>query len=647
MCGIVGYIGIQTASEILLSGLEKLEYRGYDSAGLATVSDGQIRQIRAEGKLYNLRNKLANTEMSATLGIGHTRWATHGKPEERNAHPHLSSDGKVAVVQNGIIENYRELREELKAKGYEFKSDTDTEVIPHLIAEYLSQPDSEGIVCSPSTFVEAVRQTVNRLTGAFAIAVVCADFPNELIVARQQAPLSIGLGQGEFFCASDTPALVPYTQTVLSLENGELARLTYLGVEVYSFAGKRLNKMPRILDVSPTLVEKHSFKHFMLKEIHEQPGVVRDCLQAYINSNWDGEFEAQTADELHPISVDINQSPIELGLSDELLENLEQVQILACGTSWHASLVGKYLLEQLADLPTTVQYASEARYAPSPLRPNTLIIGVTQSGETADTLAALSMEQQRRLNASAQFKPRLLGITNRPESSLGQLVPNLINTRAGIEIGVAATKTFTAQVIAFYLLAIDLAWRRKTLPNSRVQELIKGLRKLPSQIELILNTQGTKIEEFSHQFTDTKDFIFLGRGINFPIALEGALKLKEISYIHAEGYPAGEMKHGPIALLDKEVPVVAIAMPGSVYEKVISNAQEARARDAHLIGVTAKETLEESDVFDEILPVPFVDELLSPILAVIPLQLLAYYIAARRGLDVDQPRNLAKSVTVE
>ncbi|MGB3193400.1 MAG: glutamine--fructose-6-phosphate transaminase (isomerizing) [Limnoraphis sp.] len=647
MCGIVGYIGTQTATEILLSGLEKLEYRGYDSAGLATVSDGKIRQIRAKGKLYNLRNKLASTEMLANIGIGHTRWATHGKPEERNAHPHLSPDGKVAVVQNGIIENYRELREELKSKGYEFKSDTDTEVIPHLIAEYLSEPSAENAVCSPSTFVEAVRCVVNRLKGAFAIAVICADFPNELIVARQQAPLSIGLGQGEFFCASDTPALVPYTQTVLSLENGELARLTYLGVEVYSFAGERLNKMPRILDVSPTLVEKHSFKHFMLKEIHEQPGVVRDCLQAYINSNWDIEFDPQKTDQLHPATVEINQSPIELGLPDELLENLEQVQILACGTSWHASLVGKYLLEQLADLPTTVEYASEARYAPSPLRPNTLIIGVTQSGETADTLAALSMEKQRRLNAPTQFKPRLLGITNRTESSLGQLVPHLINTRAGIEIGVAATKTFTAQVIAFYLLAIDLAWRRKTLSQSRVQELIKGLRKLPSQIELILNTQGTKIEEFSHRFTDTKDFIFLGRGINFPIALEGALKLKEISYIHAEGYPAGEMKHGPIALLDKDVPVVAIAMPGSVYEKVISNAQEAKARDAHLIGVTAKETLEESDVFDDILPVPFVDELLSPILAVIPLQLLAYYIAARRGLDVDQPRNLAKSVTVE
>ena len=647
MCGIVGYIGTQTATEILLSGLEKLEYRGYDSAGLATVSEGKIRQIRAKGKLYNLRNKLANTEMSATIGIGHTRWATHGKPEERNAHPHLSPNGKVAVVQNGIIENYRELREELKSKGYEFKSDTDTEVIPHLISEYLSQPSPDGMVCSPSTFVEAVRCAVNRLTGAFAIAVVCADFPNELIVARHSAPLSIGLGQGEFFCASDTPALVPYTQTVLSLENGELARLTYLGVEVYSFAGERLNKMPRILDVSPTLVEKHSFKHFMLKEIHEQPGVVRDCLQAYINNNWDLEFEAKTTDELHPVSVDINQSPIELGLPDELLDNLEQVQILACGTSWHASLVGKYLLEQLADLPTTVEYASEARYAPSPLRPNTLIIGVTQSGETADTLAALSMEQQRRSNAPTQFKSRLLGITNRTESSLGQLVPHLINTRAGIEIGVAATKTFTAQVIAFYLLAIDLAWRRKTLSQSRAQELIKGLRKLPSQIELILNTQEAKIEEFSHRFSDTKDFIFLGRGINFPIALEGALKLKEISYIHAEGYPAGEMKHGPIALLDKEVPVVAIAMPGSVYEKVISNAQEAKARDAHLIGVTAKETLEESDVFNDVLPVPFVDELLSPILAVIPLQLLAYYIAARRGLDVDQPRNLAKSVTVE
>ncbi|MFM6356871.1 MAG: glutamine--fructose-6-phosphate transaminase (isomerizing) [Planktothrix sp.] len=642
MCGIVGYIGTQVASDILIAGLEKLEYRGYDSAGLATIWDGNIHSVRAKGKLYNLREKLAQVEMPSSIGIGHTRWATHGKPEERNAHPHQDNQGRVAVVQNGIVENYRELREELKAKGYEFKSDTDTEVIPHLIADILIAKSSEKI-----TFLDAVIKAVNRLDGAFAIAVLCADSPNELIVARQQAPLSIGLGQGEFFCASDTPALVPYTQAVLSLENGEIARLTHLGVEVYTFTGERLHKVPRILNWSPSLVEKHVFKHFMLKEIHEQPGVVRDCLQAYLNQDCELEAE-QISKKLARKSADQKQtSPINLSIPSSWYQDLEQIEILACGTSWHASLVGKYLLEQLAGIPTIVQYASEARYAPTPLRPHTLTIGVTQSGETADTLASLAMEQQRRINAPPQYAAKLLGITNRPESSLAQLVPHIIDTRAGIEIGVAATKTFVAQLIAFYLLALDMAWHRQTLPKSRLLEIIKDLRQLPTQMEQLLQDQEKSIEELAHDFNETHDFIFLGRGINFPIALEGALKLKEISYIHAEGYPAGEMKHGPIALLDEKVPVVAIAMPGTVYEKVISNAQEAKARDARLIGVMPKEEPEAKEIFNDVLGVPVVDEILSPILTVIPLQLLAYHIAARRGLDVDQPRNLAKSVTVE
>ena len=642
MCGIVGYIGTQVASDILIAGLEKLEYRGYDSAGLATIWEGNIHSVRAKGKLYNLREKLAQVEMPSSIGIGHTRWATHGKPEERNAHPHLDNQGRVADVQNGIVENYRELREELKAKGYEFKSDTDTEVIAHLIADILIAKSSEKI-----TFLDAVIKAVNRLEGAFAIAVLCADFPNELIVARQQAPLSIGLGQGEFFCASDTPALVPYTQAVLSLENGEIARLTHLGVEVYTFTGERLHKVPRILNWSPSLVEKHVFKHFMLKEIHEQPGVVRDCLQAYLNQDCELEAE-QISKKLAQKSADQKQtSPINLSIPSSWYQDLEQIEILACGTSWHASLVGKYLLEQLAGIPTIVQYASEARYAPTPLRPHTLTIGVTQSGETADTLASLAMEQQRRINAPPQYAAKLLGITNRPESSLAQLVPHIIDTRAGIEIGVAATKTFVAQLIAFYLLALDMAWHRQTLPKSRLLEIIKDLRQLPTQMEQLLQDQEKSIEELAHDFNETHDFIFLGRGINFPIALEGALKLKEISYIHAEGYPAGEMKHGPIALLDEKVPVVAIAMPGTVYEKVISNAQEAKARDARLIGVMPKEEPEAKEIFNDVLGVPVVDEILSPILTVIPLQLLAYHIAARRGLDVDQPRNLAKSVTVE
>lgn len=629
MCGIVGYIGTQAASGILLEGLKKLEYRGYDSAGIATVLEGDVHCVRAKGKLINLEEKLAGETNPARIGIAHTRWATHGKPEEYNAHPHMDMAKRIAVIQNGIIENYRELREELKSRGCEFRSDTDTEVIPHLIAEELKKTE----MAAELPFLEAVRSVVNRLQGAFAIAVICADYPDELIVARQQAPVVLGFGQGEFYCASDTPALIPYTRAVLPLDNGELARLTPLGVEIYNFDGHRLKKAPRTLDVSPMMVEKQGFKHFMLKEIYEQPGVVRSCLEAYVNPAW--------------TLADHKNSPIRLALPNSWYQNLQHIQIVACGTSWHAALVGKYLLEQLADVPTTVHYASEFRYAPSPLTPHTLTIGVTQSGETADTLAALQMEKDRRGNKSDEYEARLLGITNRPESSLGHLVPHIIPTHASIEIGVAATKTFVAQLMAFYALAIDLAFHRQSIAAQQIQELLSGLNQLPSQIELILESQERYIEELAHDFAETQDFIFLGRGINFPIALEGALKLKEISYIHAEGYPAGEMKHGPIALLDAKVPVVTIAMPGTVFEKVLSNAQEARARDARLIGVTPMDEQEAADTFDTLIPVPHVDEILSPILTVIPLQLLAYHIAARRGLDVDQPRNLAKSVTVE
>ncbi len=629
MCGIVGYIGTQAATDILLAGLEKLEYRGYDSAGIATIWEGEVNCVRAKGKLHNLRSKLEQIETPAQIGIGHTRWATHGKPEEHNAHPHLDTAKRVAVVQNGIIENYRELREELKAKGHEFRSETDTEVIPHLIAELLKNLPPSSPSASLSPFFEAIRQAVNRLHGAFALAVISADYPDELIVVRQQAPLVIGFGQGEFFCASDTPAIVAYTRAVLPLENGEIARLTPLGVEIYNFAGDRLKKQPRLLNFNPAMVEKQGFKHFMLKEIHEQPGVVRASLDAYFNPGKSTE------------------SPINLGLPADLYNDLEQIQIVACGTSWHAALIGKYLIEQLAGISTQVHYASEYRYAPSPVTPNTLIIGVTQSGETADTLAALAMEKERRQGKEPKYQARLLGITNRPESSLGDMVSHIISTLAGIEIGVAATKTFTAQLMAFYALALDLAARRQTVSKDTLDKIINGLRQIPKEIEATLETQERLTEQLAHEFAETQDFIFVGRGINFPIALEGALKLKEISYIHAEGYPAGEMKHGPIALLDAKVPVVAIAIPGSVYEKVISNAQEAKARDSRLIGVTPVKDGEAAEIFNDLLPVSHVEELLSPILTVVPLQLLAYHIAARRGLDVDQPRNLAKSVTVE
>ena len=606
--------------------MERLEYRGYDSAGIATVEEGKVNCVKAKGKLFNLSAKLEHTINNSQIGIGHTRWATHGKPEEHNAHPHLNSAQTLAVVQNGIIENYLELKEELISKGIEFRSETDTEVIPHLISLYL--PDN--------SFMEAIQKAIARLEGAFAIAVVNADNPYELIVARQQAPLILGFGQGEFYCASDITAVLPHTRTILNLENGEIARLTPLGVEVYSFEGDRISRFPRTLDWNPVQVEKQGFRHYMLKEIYEQPAVVRTSLDNYINPNWHGEENP-------------DYSPVNLGLSPNLTDNLEHIQILACGTSWHAALIGKYLLEQVAGIPTTVDYASEFRYAPKPIIPHTLTIGVTQSGETADTIAALESERARRADLEPKYQAKLLAITNRAESSIAQICDRIIDTQAGIEIGVAATKTFLAQVMGFYYLSLDLAYHRQSIPNSRIEEIIEGLRHIPSQIETILDTQADAIEELAHDFTqETEDFIFIGRGINFPIALEGALKLKEISYIHAEAYPAGEMKHGPIALLDNKVPVVAVAMPGSVYDKVISNAQEAKARDARLIGVTtAMNAAEAAHTFDDMLTVPEVDELISPVLSVIPLQMLSYHIAAIKGLDVDQPRNLAKSVTAE
>jgi glucosamine--fructose-6-phosphate aminotransferase (isomerizing) len=609
MCGIVGYVGLQAANSILIEGLRRLEYRGYDSAGIAWQSDGEIHILRAPGKLHNLQARLPNA--TSHIGIGHTRWATHGKPEERNAHPHVDNQHRVAVVQNGIIENYRPLRDELTAQGCVFTSDTDTEVIPHLLSKYLQNNHS---------FLEAMRLTVAQLEGAFAIAAIATDAPDEIVIARQHAPLVVGLGQGELFCASDTTALINHTQVFLSLENGELARLTPLGVELYTFAGERVCRYPERLTWSPVLVEKGGFKHYMLKEIHDQPGVLRQGLESHL-------LDAQIA----------------LGPVQELYPQLEHIQIVACGTSWHASLVGKYILEQVAQVPTTVHYASEFRYAPPPTRPHTLTIGVTQSGETADTLAALSLAASRQLTGT----PWLLGITNRPESSLGRLVPYVIDTRAGIEIGVAATKTFVAQVVAFYLLAFDLAYQRQMLTPEKLELYLANLQKIPNQLEWILETQSPAIEQLAYQFQEVQHVIYLGRGINFPIALEGALKLKEISYIHAEGYPAGEMKHGPIALLDKGVPVIAIATPGTVYDKVLSNVQEARAREAYLIGVGSVANSEIPDLFHVNLTVPEVPELLSPLVTVVPLQLLAYYIAAHRGLDVDQPRNLAKSVTVE
>ena len=636
MCGIVALIGSREAAPQLLDGLRQLEYRGYDSAGIATVEGSRegarLHCLRAEGKLVNLTTRYEAQGAPGLCGIGHTRWATHGKPEERNAHPHLDGSGELAVVQNGIIENYRTLREELQAGGAVFRSDTDTEVIPHLVARRLAALQAAGAQASGNLLLQAVQEVLPLLHGAYALAVVWAQAPAALVVARRAAPLLIGLGEGEFLCASDTPALAGFTRTILPMEDGEVALLTPLGIELYDAAGARVQRTPTLLSGTEHVADKRSFRHFMLKEIHEQPETAALWVARHLPEPGAG------------------QPLVALPLDPELLDGLERVQLLACGTSRHAAQVGAYLLEQLAGIPTDVFYASEFRYAPPPLSAHTLTVGVTQSGETADTLAALAMEQERRRQlADPAFAPRLLGITNRPESSLGRLVDQVLDIGAGIEVGVAATKTFLGQLLAFYGLALALAERRGGSINGRSPEQLRTLaaqlRQLPEQLRALVADHDSRCEALAHRFADTQDVIFLGRGINYPIALEGALKLKEISYIHAEGYPAGEMKHGPIALLDAQVPVVSIAVPGTVFDKVLSNAQEAKARDAQLIGVAPEGP--DSELFDVLLPVPEVDELLSPLLTVIPMQLLSYHIAAHRGLDVDQPRNLAKSVTVE
>ena len=628
MCGIVAVIGSRDAAPLLLEGLRQLEYRGYDSAGVATVESGQLHCIRAKGKLVNLSVRVEREGAPGLVGIGHTRWATHGKPEEHNAHPHRDGSGAVAVVQNGIIENHRALREELSANGVSFRSDTDTEVIPHLVSAELVRLQAVGRSADGALLLEAVQTVLPRLQGAYALAVLWAEVPGALVVARKAAPLLIGLGEGEFLCASDTPALAGFTRTILPMEDGEVALLGPLGIELYDASGSRQQRSPSLLSGQEHVADKRHFRHFMLKEIHEQPETARLWVERHLPKGLPA------------------QQPVALPFDDAFYSGIERIQILACGTSRHAALVGAYLLEQFAGVPTSVDYASEFRYAPPPLAPNTLTIGVTQSGETADTLAALAMDVERRKGHSdPAFAPRQLGVTNRPESSLARQVPHILDIGAGIEVGVAATKTFLGQLLAFYALALAFAARRHSRSEAEIAGLVSELRGLPEQLSALVEQHDQRSEAMAHRFADTQDVIFLGRGINYPIALEGALKLKEISYIHAEGYPAGEMKHGPIALLDARVPVVSIAMPGVVFEKVLSNAQEAKARDAQLIGVAPEGP--DTDLFDELLPVPAVSEWISPLLTVVPMQMLSYHIAAHRGLDVDQPRNLAKSVTVE
>ena len=629
MCGIVAVTGYRKALPLLIDGLQKLEYRGYDSAGVAVINeDNDLICDKAEGKLKNLINKVSDKEISGYVGIGHTRWATHGKPLIENAHPHLNGAGTIAVVQNGIIENFQELKTKLENEGVNFKSDTDTEVIPHLIQRELNNLSKLNLENNGSTLLVAVRNIISDLEGAYALAVIWSEAPDSLVVARRQAPLIIGLGEGEFVCASDTPAIANFTKTILPMEDEEIALLTPLGIELYDSENERQYRNPVSLKSSEQVVDKKNFRHYMHKEIYDQPKIAKNWVEKYLSK------------------IDSNLYEINYTFDTNFLAGIERVQILACGTSRHASMVGSYLLEQFSGIPTSVYYASEFRYSPPPLLNNTLTIGVSQSGETADTLAALNMEiKRRKLTNKVDLQPHLIAITNRVDSSLGRLVPNIIDISAGIEIGVAATKTFFGQLLSFYGLAIKFAQLRKSKSDEEINNLILDLINLPPLLEELVKSHNKISERLAHDFSDIKDVIFLGRGINYPIALEGALKLKEISYIHAAGYPAGEMKHGPIALLEKKVPVISIATPGNVFEKVISNAQEAKARDSYLIGIAPK--CEGIGIFDFLIPLPEIDEWLSPLVAVIPLQLLSYHIAAHKGLDVDQPRNLAKSVTVE
>ncbi len=631
MCGIVAVTGYKRAMPLLINGLKKLEYRGYDSAGIAVINSETKKIIcnKAEGKLKNLINNVSNIDIKGTVGIGHTRWATHGKPEVKNAHPHIDNSGKVAVVQNGIIENYQELKIKLEKEGIIFNSDTDTEVIPHLIQKELHALSQLELESNGSTLLVAVRNVISDLEGSYALAILWTGAPDSLVVARRQAPLIIGIGEGEFICASDTPAIANLTKIILPLEDEEIALLNPLGIEIYNSNNERQFRNPISLQTSEQVIDKMSFRHYMLKEIYDQPETAKNWLDKFLIKD-----------------SDTGQLNINYNFDTKFFESIERIEIVACGTSKHAAMVGSFLLEQFAGIPTNVFYASEFRYSPPPLLPNTLTIGVTQSGETADTIAAINMEIQRRSSMSDEkYKPNLIAITNRVESSIGRKTSNIIDICAGIEIGVAATKTFFAQLLSFYGLAIKFAQVKGSQSEKNINQLISELTNLPLLVEQLLEKHNHSAEKLAHDFFNVKDVIFLGRGINYPIALEGALKLKEISYIHAAGYPAGEMKHGPIALLDKKVPVISIAIPGEVFDKVISNAQEAKARDAFLIGVAPE--CNGTEIFDHLMPIPSINEWISPLLAIVPLQLLSYHIAAHRGLDVDQPRNLAKSVTVE
>ena len=626
MCGIVGYVGNKKVVPLIIEGLRRLEYRGYDSAGIAVGGNGNGFALRrAPGKLKNLEEIIRQQPLEGTYGIGHTRWATHGRPTEENAHPHRDCTGRIVVVHNGIVENYLALKHELAAEGHKFVTETDTEIIAHLTEQEIKSAANSG---KTMPLEEAVRRAARRLTGAYAISVLSADEPNKIVVARNGPPVVVGLGEGEYFVASDVPGILHHTRNLYFLADGDVAVLTPQGVELTDLEGNRIQRPVQRILWDPIQAEKGGYKHFMLKEIFEQPRAIRDTT-------------------LGRISLDSGKVFLdEMKISDEDFRKAGKINIAACGTSWHAATAGKFMIERLARVPVEVDYASEYRYRDPITDPSSIGILITQSGETADTIAA-----QREMIAKGS---KTIAICNVVGAMIAREAHGAIYTHAGPEIGVASTKAFTSQLVAVFLFAVHLAQKRGTLSENESKPLLEGLSLLPGKVEEILRTADSVCEQLAKTYSTARDFLFLGRGIHYPIALEGALKLKEISYIHAEGYPAGEMKHGPNALIDETLPVVVLATKDETnrdstlrYEKTLSNIQEVTARSGKVIAVAIEGDTQIGHLVDHVLYVPSAPELLLPVLDVIPLQLLAYHFAVRRGCDVDQPRNLAKSVTVE
>jgi glucosamine--fructose-6-phosphate aminotransferase (isomerizing) len=609
MCGIVGYIGPRETAKVLIEGLKRLEYRGYDSAGIAIFHEGKVEIRRKEGKLAKLEGLIGGETFNGKVGIGHTRWATHGRPSDENAHPHKA--GKVAVVHNGIIENYLPLKDILKSKGHVFTSETDTEIISHLIDEFIQEGYS---------FLEAVRIALDKIKGSYALGILFEGDEGSLIAAKKESPLVVGIGEEEYFIASDVPAILPYTRNFIFMEDGEVALLSHKGVKVFNAKGDEVSKEPKRVNWSSLMAEKGGYKHFMLKEIFEQPRAVIDTIR--------GRLSEEKGDA---VLEDVQFAPT-------FLKEMRRINLVACGTSYHAALVGKFLIEEFCRIPVEADIGSEFRYRNPIIGESDLFVAISQSGETADTLAALREAKKK--------GAMTLTICNVVESSLARDVDHVIYTHAGPEIGVASTKTFTTQLVTLFLLALRIGRELGILSHERGKTLIEELVRVPHLMEEMLKT-SSQVVKVARKYLQARDFLYLGRGINYPIALEGALKMKEISYVHAEGYPAGEMKHGPIALIDREMPVVVLATKNDVYEKVISNIEEVKAREGKVIALASPSDREIVKKVDDVIFIPETLPSLTPILLTIPLQLLAYYMADFKGTDVDQPRNLAKSVTVE